>query len=172
MCSVISVPSKVRIQQYPLRQTKEKPQNPSRQNSPQHRRILTGYLPNITLLSEAAKLYHLPAEFIRNCNMHVCLNLYITWPLYMSQESCVRAPKVGSCDQQKTLTVRMDVQQVMTSSWVSRKVALITGYSITATFQGSKPEVSLTLESCFVFFIGTHSALQSHSALHTTHMPL
>ena len=47
----------------------------------------------------------------------------------------------------------MDVRQVMTSSWVGLKVALIMGYSITAAFQGSKPELLVTHESCYVFFI-------------------
>jgi hypothetical protein len=57
--------------------------------------------------------------------------------------------KARSCDQMKTLT-GMDVKQVMTSSWVSRKAALITGYSITAAFQGSKPEVLLSHETCYI----------------------
>jgi hypothetical protein len=35
----------------------------------------------------------------------------------------------------------MDVKEVMTIIWVSRKVALITDYFITVAFQGSKPEV-------------------------------
>jgi hypothetical protein len=71
----------------------------------------------------------------------------------MSEESCVHALKGDSCDQLETLAVRMGVKQVMAGSWVSRKVPLITGYSITAAFQGSNPEVLLTRESCFVFLL-------------------
>jgi hypothetical protein len=73
----------------------------------------------------------------------------------MSEESCVHARKEGSCDQLGTLAVRMDVKRVMTGSWVSRKVALITGYSITAAFQGFEPEVLLTHKSFFVFLLQT-----------------
>jgi hypothetical protein len=49
----------------------------------------------------------------------------------------------------------MDVKQVMTGSWVSRKVALITGYAITAAFQGSKREALFSHERCYMFHVDT-----------------
>jgi len=45
---------------------------------------LTGYLPNTSLLSEAAKRYHLPAEVVRNWNMHVCRS---QWPRGLRRRS-------------------------------------------------------------------------------------